>query len=175
MPKVKRRSKHARRALGTAHIMQLKYGWDFLHGAWGDGSRNAPYVLGSEAETLADMQNAWQGLRDKLLQSWIAKKPGSRPWAFWRFDAAEERDKTLHEPEQLAALGELIAAERRARILADKRALQIGLPQPLTRPWGWWITDSPQPRNYAIDEAEQLAEMGELTETEQLLHGAAAG
>jgi hypothetical protein len=33
-----------------------------------------------------DVREAWEARGDEFLDAWIAKKPGTRPWAFWKFD-----------------------------------------------------------------------------------------
>lgn len=38
-------------------------------------------ISDSEAEC------AWRRVRDRVLSFWTEQHPGSRPWAFWRFDA----------------------------------------------------------------------------------------
>lgn len=35
----------------------------------------------------------WLQYRDRLLAEWIRLHPGSRPWAWWEFDAPEERER----------------------------------------------------------------------------------
>ncbi|HWL93850.1 MAG TPA: hypothetical protein VNT79_09970, partial [Phycisphaerae bacterium] len=42
-------------------------------------------------ETYAAKREAWECLRDELLPKWIEENPGSRPWAWWAFDAPERR------------------------------------------------------------------------------------
>lgn len=41
--------------------------------------------------TLAIVRRCWEELRDELLERWIAARPGTRPWAWWQFDAHEPR------------------------------------------------------------------------------------
>ena len=35
----------------------------------------------------AVIQADWTRVRDELLQAWIGERPGTRPWAWWQFDA----------------------------------------------------------------------------------------
>jgi hypothetical protein len=35
--------------------------------------------------------DAWQAVRDSLLGEWIPERPGTRPWAWWQFEAPEAR------------------------------------------------------------------------------------
>ena len=39
-------------------------------------------------------RECWQKHRDVLLAEWIEDNPGTRPWAWWRFDAPERRQCT---------------------------------------------------------------------------------
>jgi len=34
---------------------------------------------------------AWEALRSTILPAWIRKRPGTRPWGWWRFEAPERR------------------------------------------------------------------------------------
>lgn len=83
MPRVVRRAKQRRAKLTDAHIQQLLSGFDLIGTAFGD-DRSKPCDRDA-------MREAWEALRDELLQEWIAEKPGSRPWAWWTFDAPERR------------------------------------------------------------------------------------
>jgi hypothetical protein len=40
-----------------------------------------------------DQRGRWQEHGDDLLAEWIADHPGTRPWAWWRFDAPEPRHR----------------------------------------------------------------------------------
>jgi hypothetical protein len=46
--------------------------------------------IGSQG-TAAVARACWEAVRDELLSEWIAEYPGTRPWAFWEFDAPEPR------------------------------------------------------------------------------------
>lgn len=85
MPRVMRRAKQRRAGLTAAHINQLLSGFDLLGTAFGDDKRKP---CDRDA-----MRAAWESLRDELLPQWIAEKPGSRPWAWWIFDAPERRQR----------------------------------------------------------------------------------
>ena len=37
------------------------------------------------------MEAAWWELRDELLPTWIEQHPGTRPYAWWRFEAPDSR------------------------------------------------------------------------------------
>lgn len=75
------RSKRAkgRRSWNSGHVLQLQTGWDFFGDAWGDvlqyrqpdDPRRAEWP---SDDTLADMQLAWEALRDGRLAN-----PGGHP------------------------------------------------------------------------------------------------
>lgn len=37
------------------------------------------------------LEAAWRELRTAILAAWTASRPGTRPWAWWRYEAAEPR------------------------------------------------------------------------------------
>ncbi|MFA9477109.1 hypothetical protein ACERK3_02260 [Phycisphaerales bacterium AB-hyl4] len=45
-----------------------------------------------------ERRRAWEVLRDDLLPEWIADHPGTRPWAWWRYDAPERRQRVDGPP-----------------------------------------------------------------------------
>lgn len=48
---------------------------------------------------------AWEELHEELLAAHIAEHPGTRPWAWWAFDAPESRRFLGDEPEDLSPFG----------------------------------------------------------------------
>lgn len=48
------------------------------------------WVLDGPDRTEAELREIWLNHRDDLLREWIAAKPGTRPWAWWAFDAPRE-------------------------------------------------------------------------------------
>jgi hypothetical protein len=40
-----------------------------------------------------DVKAAWTELGDVVMRDWIRERPGSRPWAWWAFDAPERRQR----------------------------------------------------------------------------------
>lgn len=38
-----------------------------------------------------EIKKTWKAIQDGFLAEWIQKKPGSRPWVWWRWDAPEPR------------------------------------------------------------------------------------
>ena len=47
------------------------------------------------------METAWSELRDELLPTWVEQHPGTRPYAWWRFEAPEPRRQVSSGPESL--------------------------------------------------------------------------
>lgn len=90
MPKVRRRPK-ARRELDwtPGEREQLLTGRD-----WGGGFGRDE--LGEFDEPPA--REAWSELHDELLPLWIYEHPRSRPWAWWRFDTREPRQRIDGKP-----------------------------------------------------------------------------
>lgn len=83
MPRVKRRTKRRRTGYTDAHIRQLLTGHEWFGDAFGRDDRG---TLDVDA-----MREAWEALRGELLPKWIAEHPGTRPYAWWVFDAPERR------------------------------------------------------------------------------------
>ena len=83
MPRVSRKIKRRRRPTDYTprHYQELSTGnVDFFGDLWtGD--------YPSRAE-------AWDELRDEILPDWIAENPGTRPAAWWEFDAPGRRERT---------------------------------------------------------------------------------
>jgi hypothetical protein len=63
------------------------------------------------------LRAAWELLREELIAEHVAAEPGTRPWAWWRFDASEQRRLVAgdHETEvaYLRRLNLLTADEER--------------------------------------------------------------
>ena len=47
------------------------------------------------------MKAAWWELRDELLSTWIEQHPGTRPYAWWRFESPELRRQMEPGPESI--------------------------------------------------------------------------
>jgi len=47
------------------------------------------------------MEVAWWELREKLLPTWIEQHPGTRPYAWWKFEAPEPRRQVAPGPESI--------------------------------------------------------------------------
>lgn len=50
------------------------------------------------------VRRAWKSVRDDLLRDWIEERPGTRPWAWWKFDLSEPRRR------RIAGVGDLVPA-----------------------------------------------------------------
>ena len=72
--------------LGKSQRLDLQTGRGWFGDEWGPhGSR------GGELWN-ANRQRAWEMHRDALIEAWLAEHPGTRPAAFWAFDAADRRE-----------------------------------------------------------------------------------
>lgn len=66
--------------------------WAHLTGEWLPGQ---PAPEGTDAleqyrwgkGTLPSLEEAWESSRGMILPTWIRERPGTRPWAWWAFDA----------------------------------------------------------------------------------------
>ena len=83
MPRVRRRAKRRKAGYTDRHLAHLLKG----HGFFDDFGHDGP---NSRCDWGA-MRQAWEELRDDLLPAWIAENPGTRPYAWWAFDAPEPR------------------------------------------------------------------------------------
>lgn len=88
--------------------MQLTLGDPFLRdGTFGD--------VDESAEADAAMRAAWDSVRSELLDGWITDNPGTRPFAWWRYDAPEPRQRIdgkphpFGDPSRLAVVANLRA------------------------------------------------------------------
>jgi hypothetical protein len=87
MPRVSRRSKRRTAGYTDQHIQQLLTGVT-LSCMSGFGAIHKG--IGDEG----GMRAAWNELRDQLMPQWIAEHPGTRPYAWWKFDLPERRRRT---------------------------------------------------------------------------------
>src|SRR5262249_49105146 len=55
--------------------------------------------LGEVTITEDQLREAWEQLRERVLAEHIAEQPGTRPWAWWQWDAPEPRRKLDPGPE----------------------------------------------------------------------------
>ena len=68
------------------HIRWLRRGGYRVPPGSGIAQRGYPAF---ESEQLA--RHCWEDLRDEVLADWIAERPGTRPYAWWKYDAPERR------------------------------------------------------------------------------------
>ena len=107
MPRGVRRRVKSKMEWTREQRRQLLTGFEFFGQGFGrEGSIHRPIDLDLARE-------AWEELRAELLPEFIASKPFSRPWAWWRFDAPEPRT-TESERDYLVRLDLLTDEERRA-------------------------------------------------------------
>ena len=85
MPRVRRRPKRRRIGYTKGQVEHLLSGYQSCGDDFG---REVRGTLDVEA-----MREAWITLRDELLPQWIAENPGTRPYAWWQFDAPERRQR----------------------------------------------------------------------------------
>ena len=64
---------------------QLLTGHDFFGDGYGHDAENDPTAM-------ERMREDWETHREEMLAKWIAERPGSRPWAWWTFDAPTRRE-----------------------------------------------------------------------------------
>jgi hypothetical protein len=106
MPRVRRRRVNERDFSDRVRIRLLTgHDWTFL---------------ASEEEALAEEEllEAWEELRDELIEEQGRKVPGSRPWGWWNFDRKQPMPfPHQREAEILASIGILTEAEQTALAL----------------------------------------------------------
>lgn len=92
----KRRKPRKKKNMGfnSYHVDQFRHGFDFHGFAFGDINVNRA--------GFREFQRAWEIFRDDVLADWIrldpeqerhACGPGTRPYAWWRLDAPEPRQR----------------------------------------------------------------------------------
>ena len=87
MPRVSRKLKRRREGYTQWHIEQLLQGFTtHCNGGFG--------ALHKGLGDIPAMQKAWEELKHELLPDWIRQYPGTRPYAWWKFDAKEPRQRT---------------------------------------------------------------------------------
>ncbi len=73
------------KALSDACREQLLTGHDFFTEGYGHDAENDPTAM-------ERMREDWETHREEMLAKWIAEHPGSRPFAWWLFDAPARRE-----------------------------------------------------------------------------------
>ena len=105
MPRQSRRAHRRGTAYRDTHIYQLLTGHDFFGDAFGDKS-----FRGGRVNTEA-MQAAWEKFSEPILAAWVREYPGTRPFAWWEFDAPEPQGDE-EEIDYLSRLGLLESGEQ---------------------------------------------------------------
>jgi hypothetical protein len=84
MARVNRRPKRKASSYTSWHLHKLQFGHD--------------YEFADHFSSVEEIRQAWEIIRDEILQDWIRMEPrygsgrpgpGTRPWAWWEFDAPE--------------------------------------------------------------------------------------
>jgi hypothetical protein len=91
MPR-KTRTRRSRAHYSEDHKDHLRSGNDFFDCGFGIGANFRE----------DDAAEAWEVLREELLQAHLAEQPCTRPWAWWRFEEHDPRlcvDAVRNEPE----------------------------------------------------------------------------
>ena len=100
MPTKRRpRERHQRRSYSDAVIRYLE-----------TGVRKGPGVLQLFPY---DRREVWCDLREQLLAEWVSEHPGTRPFAWWTYDAPEPLGEGESQVQYLTRLGLMDANERR--------------------------------------------------------------
>ncbi|MEN1679251.1 MAG: hypothetical protein AAGJ46_06630 [Planctomycetota bacterium] len=100
MPRLKRRSKKRSAGFTKWHRLQLE------SGTWFEFTLDDSFGPDRDA-----IEAGWRQFGPTILKEWIAEKPGTRPWAWWEFDAPELRQRVdggehpCNNPERVARLG----------------------------------------------------------------------
>lgn len=124
MPRVRRRKKRRKLGYTPQHLRVLEHGFDF-HDVY---------------ENKQQRLEAWEIFRDEIIADWIRKPrdseheypgPGTRPWAWWEFDAPELRRRLngvhpFDNPERNEQIREL--EKERPDSQRDAFKLYMGLP-----------------------------------------------
>jgi hypothetical protein len=87
MPRPARRPKSRRAGYTVEHIRHLLHGFTFMTGSGFGFNRRWP-----ERSDFDAMRKAWDELRHELLPEWAREHPGTRPYAFWKFDSVQFED-----------------------------------------------------------------------------------
>ena len=104
MPRVRRRIKQ-RKGYSQTHYDELLKGQGFFDG-WSleklkqkaqsakyHNADNAELLVQQVKDVLVEMRELWYFEIGTMLPDWIAENPGTRPWAWWKFDAPERRKR----------------------------------------------------------------------------------
>jgi hypothetical protein len=114
MPRLNRRGLRRKSNItpGTVEYLRSGHWFGFLDGVSDD-------AIPSEE----DAREAWESVRDELIAQHAAEAPGSRPAAYWRWDA--KRPEGMSEREYLTSHGLLSEREQAALARMDAIDRQI--------------------------------------------------
>lgn len=111
MPTTRKRTRRARVAAEDWMLEFLKFGRVLRP----DGSRSPrPFLFDRRWDgpfCRAAAREMWNEKRDALMASWVQERPGTRPWAWWTFDAPEDRPEGESEAGYLRRHGLLTPGE----------------------------------------------------------------
>ena len=83
----------------------------FQRAGWGSMGWESEEVWGVVEATPLNIRIAWDIAKSEIMAEWIREKPGSRPWAFWKF-ADPQRPAGQTELSYLKSNGLLTRAEK---------------------------------------------------------------
>jgi hypothetical protein len=120
-----------------AKVEQLKFGHNLVDG---DGFTGFGATIHAGTGAYYEGSAAWEFLRGQILREWIAGRPdacgrggaGTRPWAFWAYDARERRqriDGGIHPHDNPARQAQIAAEEAKYPGCTERYSrLYYGLP-----------------------------------------------
>lgn len=94
MPSPRLRTRRRRDRITVEHWLALGRYPSFGE-PWHVELRRAPKPLDYVEAILADMRRVWGMIGKNLTAHWIRHNPGTRPWAWWMFDAPEKHRRIL--------------------------------------------------------------------------------
>lgn len=83
-----------------------------------DEGAKFPYFTTDE-----EIRTTWEQIREEFIARWAEQRPGTRPTAWWRFDASEPRRR-------VGGTGQAAF-----EVLADVEAYEMGIPISWVEPW----------------------------------------
>jgi hypothetical protein len=105
MPRKRRIPKKKRSELTIGKICQLEFGHDYFGDGYGDELT---------AAVLAEMRRDWQQRGARILAEFVEQRPGSRPYAWWRFERGMKYRPDDDEQADLLERMGLLSKEERA-------------------------------------------------------------
>ena len=169
MVRFRRRQPGGRRAWDDDHRCFLTHGMSVSSSTTWDEFSSTPQ---SElpAEVVDEMADAWLVFGEEIMghvETDRARWCGCRPYGWWLCESTELRDESLDSGEQLERLGQLAEWElKELKRCACGPGNEYYTPQ-FRRSWSWWRFLSPERRDSAVSEAEQLCRMGADTLTQR--------